>query len=43
MVFRPDGAYWRLIGECYLHGIMDGEVAERVERGESKLINLEIR
>jgi hypothetical protein len=43
MVLRPDGDYWQLVGECYLHGVMDGEVAESVKHGELKVIGLEIR
>lgn len=26
LVIRPDGPHWLLIGECYIHGIMKGEV-----------------
>jgi hypothetical protein len=25
LVIRPDGPHWQLIGECYVHGIMNGE------------------
>jgi hypothetical protein len=25
LVIRPDGLHWQLIGECYVHGIMQGE------------------
>jgi hypothetical protein len=32
-----DGAQWRLVGECYVFGIMDGEMVEgRDERGVGK-------
>lgn len=24
-ILRPDHGYYRLVGECYLHGIMNGE------------------
>jgi hypothetical protein len=24
-VLRPDGLRYRLVGECYVHGMMDGE------------------
>jgi len=26
LVIRPDGPHWLLIGECYIHGMMKGEV-----------------
>jgi hypothetical protein len=26
LVIRPDGPHWLLIGECYIHGIVKGEV-----------------
>lgn len=25
LIIRPTGQRWRLVGECYIHGVMDGE------------------
>lgn len=24
-VLRPEGNWWKLLGECYIHGVMAGE------------------
>lgn len=34
VVLRPHGDSYLLIGECYVDGIMDGEIMEAKERGE---------
>jgi hypothetical protein len=31
---RPWGRYYRLVGECYVHGLMSGEAMEMLERRE---------
>jgi hypothetical protein len=36
-ILRPKDDYYILIGEAYVHGIMDGEVLEAVNRGEYAL------
>jgi len=33
-VLRPSGERYRLVGECYVHGIMQGEAIQVLERGE---------
>ncbi|KIM99807.1 hypothetical protein OIDMADRAFT_181179 [Oidiodendron maius Zn] len=33
-VMRQDGSTWRLIGDCYVHGIMDGEISNLLDSGE---------
>ncbi|KAH7133333.1 heterokaryon incompatibility protein-domain-containing protein [Dactylonectria estremocensis] len=33
---RPEGDGWTLVGECYVHGIMDGEVLEDDELEEEE-------
>ena len=33
MVLRPDGDGYRVIGECYIQGIMRGEIAQDIEDG----------
>lgn len=35
-VLRPEGGQYSLVGECYVHGIMNGEAVERY-RDESRL------
>jgi hypothetical protein len=31
-----DEDYWMLVGECYLHGFMDGEILEEEKAGSVK-------
>lgn len=34
LVLRPKGKHWELIGDCYIHGYMDGSRWEvEVEKG----------
>jgi hypothetical protein len=37
LIIRPEGngACYRLIGECHLHGIMEGEIWNEYRRGRS--------
>jgi hypothetical protein len=32
-ILRPKGSYYTFIGECYVHGIMDGEVLDAAQTG----------
>ena len=34
VILRHDKNYWKLVGECYLHGIMKGEAMKSFENGE---------
>ena len=36
-ILRPKGNYYTLVGECYVHGIMDGEVLEAAHDGSIQL------
>lgn len=42
---KVDERYWNLVGECYVHGIMDGEVlsCERLEGGSPGKFEISIR
>jgi hypothetical protein len=31
LVLRPNGEDWKLVGECYIHGIMDGSLWDMLE------------
>ncbi len=43
-VLRPDGGFCKLIGECYVHGIMDGEMARNLAaHSTNKLMEIRIR
>ena len=42
-VLRPQGDGFRLIGESYIHGLMDGEALDRLETGEQRLQKIRIR
>ena len=34
VILRRDKKHWKLVGECYLHGIMKGEAIKPFENGE---------
>lgn len=40
---HPREKYFILIGECYIHGMMDGEAMEALQRNEYSIEELEIR
>ncbi|PMD43635.1 hypothetical protein L207DRAFT_510144 [Hyaloscypha variabilis F] len=42
VVLRPEGEYFRFMGECYMHGLMFGEGMKAFERGEYKLEKFEL-
>lgn len=43
MVLRPAGeGLWKVVGECYVHGVMKGEVAEWVRRGEAEMTGISL-
>ena len=35
MIMREEKNFFRLIGECYVHGVMRGEANELLERAEA--------
>jgi hypothetical protein len=37
IVLRKSGECWSVVGECYLHGVMGGEVVRQVEAGGLRL------
>lgn len=44
IILRPNGDYWVVVGESYIHGIMDGEGwDEMMSEGDSSLESFEIR
>ncbi|TGO33079.1 hypothetical protein BHYA_0268g00060 [Botrytis hyacinthi] len=42
-ILRQHGDYWTVVGQCYAHGIMNGEIGEALERGEVTSQVFEIR
>jgi len=42
-VLRPEGSHWRFIGECYVHGIMQGEGLKDFNEDFSQTEIFEIR
>jgi hypothetical protein len=42
VVLRPEGEYFRFMGECYVHGLMFGEGMEAFERGEYQVEKFEL-
>ena len=33
LLIRPTGEHYRFLGQCYIHGMMDGEAADDLEAG----------
>jgi hypothetical protein len=42
VVLRPEGDYFRFMGECYVHGLMFGEGIAEFQRGEYDLEKFEL-
>ena len=42
MILRSVGGYYRLIGEVYLHGIMQGEAMKALNQGKKELQEFEL-
>ncbi|KAF7952594.1 uncharacterized protein EAE97_002091 [Botrytis byssoidea] len=42
-ILRQHGDYWILVGQCYAHGLVTGEIGEALERGEATSQIFEIR
>ena len=42
-ILRPKDGYYRLVGECYVHGVMDGEVVQRWKDGKLTTQEFDIR
>jgi hypothetical protein len=40
MILRPKGEDWIIVGHCYVHGVMDGELSENAEPGSAKIFTL---
>ena len=43
LILRPQGDIFNLIGECYVHGIMRGEIAKDIEDGRLLMHDISIR
>jgi hypothetical protein len=41
-VLRPFGECFKYVGECYLHGLMDGEALKRLEDGTAKVCDIRL-
>jgi len=42
-VLRPASNYYEFIGECYVHGLMDGEALCRLETGSVRIQTITLR
>lgn len=42
-MLRPKGDHYLFVGECYVHGIMDGEAIGMMERGEKPVTRFQMR
>ncbi|KAF4625704.1 hypothetical protein G7Y89_g12459 [Cudoniella acicularis] len=42
-ILRPEGQYWRLIGECYMKTVMNGEGVEKYKDGKVEAMIFVIR
>lgn len=42
VLVRPCGPYFRVLGECYVHGLMDEQVFGLVKSGKTSLVDLRL-
>jgi hypothetical protein len=42
VILRPVGQHWEFIGECYIHGVMQGEAMADLENGLYKQQSFEL-
>jgi len=42
-ILRPQGDSFAFVGECYVHGLMDGEALERLKDGTAQVGNIRLR
>jgi hypothetical protein len=42
VLVRPCGLYLRVLGECYVHGLMDGQVFGLAKSGKTSLVDLKL-
>jgi hypothetical protein len=42
VLVRPCGLYFRVLGECYVHGLMDGQVFGLAKSGKTSLVDLKL-
>jgi hypothetical protein len=42
VLVRPYGLYFRVMGECYVHGLMDGQVFGLARSGRTSLVDLKL-
>lgn len=42
-VLRPTERYYRFLGECHVHGIMDGEAVDMLSEGRFEKTTFDIR
>ena len=43
VILRPENAHFVLIGECYIHGLMDGELVDALRFGAVSETCFEVR
>ncbi|TVY83164.1 Heterokaryon incompatibility protein 6 OR allele [Lachnellula suecica] len=43
ILMRPNEGYWQVVGQCYVDGLMEGEVFDMVERGECSYEDIRLR
>jgi hypothetical protein len=42
VILREDSSFFRVIGDCYCHGVMKGEI-EALDAGKAVLVEFELR
>jgi len=42
-VLRPVSSHYEFIGECYVHGLMDGDALQRLKSGSARIQTIRIR
>lgn len=43
LVLRPQNGHYILISESYIHGLMNGEAIDELEKGKSQVQDFELR
>jgi hypothetical protein len=43
LVLRKQGTSWKVVGECFVYGLMDGETAKMVGCGKANVVDIQLR
>ncbi|PQE24049.1 heterokaryon incompatibility protein [Rutstroemia sp. NJR-2017a BVV2] len=43
LILRQQGTSWKVVGECFVYGLMNGETADMVGSGKAKVVEIQLR